>query len=252
MKVPVSLVRHTSLIFMCFLSLNVVNGQTGFKTFKKNPVPVVSAHSSPFRQTLLDYYSFKEEGMEIFGTTKGDWYLKYKAMFDFRCKEPFRGVGISYAGNDSRKTGYTFRLVDNQVVEDSISFLQSKYLYNNADTLRNWGLPPRSVMGIARTEHIIRHLGIEHFKFVATVFDASKYSKFIEVPEAEQANDQMVYMEIFKYPADVDIFLFDFQMNSWMYVESVTVLGDHELELYVLQKFAPRYLENSVQRSVKK
>jgi hypothetical protein len=64
------------------------------------------------------------------------------------------------------------------------------------------------------------------------------------VPEAEQANDNMVYMEIIDYPADADIFLYDFKKDNWEYIESVTISGDHELELYVLQKFEPRYLKD--------
>ena len=56
-------------------------------------------------------------------------------------------------------------------------------------------------------------------------------------------SDLMVMFAIFNYPADFDIFLYDFQINNWVYVESITVSGDHELELYVLQKFEPRYLK---------
>jgi hypothetical protein len=229
------------------LSQNAVKAQIRFKTFKKNPIPIVSTtredYEDPYSgDNLLDYHDFKRQGKSPWAATKGDWYLKYKKMFDFRCKEPFWGVSPRYLKNNYLKSGYKFRLVDNQIIEDSISFLSSKYFSNNTDTLKKWNLPPSN--DNRRTEKIIKLLGLEHFKFVITVFDSKKHSKFIEVPEAEQANDNMVYMEVFKYPADVDIFLFNFQKNNWEYVETVTVSGDHELELYVLQKFEPRYLKD--------
>ncbi|GHT56443.1 hypothetical protein AGMMS49982_23270 [Bacteroidia bacterium] len=128
------------------------------------------------------------------------------------------------------------------MIEDSLQFLLAKYPLNDADTLKKWNLPPSTDHHIEKK--ITLRLGTNHFKFVITVFDSTKNSSLIEVPEAEQANDNMVYMKVFKYPADVDIFLFNFEKNNWEYVESVTVSGDHELELYVLQKFEPRYLEN--------
>jgi len=243
MKALFKLKKQACIAFLCLLCATTTNAQIEFKTFKRNPIPIVSEHSSPFAATLLDYHDFKIEGKSRWATTKGSWYLKYKAMFDFRCKEPFMGVGITYAENGFR-TGYTFRLVDCQIVEDSIGFLKNKYLYNNADTLRRWNLPPRNTMEPARTEGIIRRLGIEYFTFVAVVFDPSKHSKFIEVPESGRENDFMTYMEIFRYPADVDVFVYDFEIDNWVYVGSVTVSGDHELELYVLHRFAPRYLKN--------
>jgi hypothetical protein len=220
-----------------------------FKTFKKAIVPIVSTskedYDNPYRTMRLDYHDFKMQGEDPWSTTKGDWYLKYKKMFDFRCKEPFWGASPTYTKNDYSKMGYLFRLVDNRVVEDSIQFLYSKYFLNNADTLKKWNLPPSNTKNIM--EQIIKRLGLKHFKIVATAFNIKKHRRFVEVPEAEQANDNMVYMSVFKYPAEIDILLYNFKINNWEYVESVTVSGDHELELYVLQKFEPRYLKDCKQ-----
>jgi hypothetical protein len=217
-----------------------------FNTLKKTPIPIVSTakenYEDPYSHYKLDYHNFKMQGEDPWSATKGDWYLKYKKMFDFRCKEPFRGASPVYLKNNYSKSGYLYRLVDNQMIEDSVEFLYNKYFLNNADTLKKWNLPPRNAKN--RTEQIIKRFGLKHFKFVETVFDSKKHSKFIEVPEAEQANDNMVYTEIFKYPADVDILLYNFEIDNWEYIESVTVSGDHELELYVLQKFEPRYLKD--------
>jgi hypothetical protein len=250
MKVHVKLVRvkYTSLILACFIWVNVTNAQNQFKVFQKSPVPIVvnnlgeEYNTNPFGGSSLDYHKFKDEGEDPWSTTQGDWYLKYKAMFDFRCKEQFWGASPAFKKNDYMTSGYKFRLVNSQIIEDSISFLISKYYYNSVDTLKKWNLP--SGNDRKSTEKIIRRLGLEHFKMIECVFDSKKYSKFIEVPEAEQANDNMVYMEVFKYPADIDIFLYNFKIENWEYVESVTVSGDHELELYVLQKFEPRYLKD--------
>ena len=250
MKALVNYMKLASVLLANLICVNATNAQTEFKTFSKNPIPIIVPkhfegkviYEDPYESTKLDYYGFEAEGEEDFGTTKGDWYLKYKAMFDFRCKEPFWGVSPKYQKKDFLKSGYLFRLVNSQIIEDSIQFLINKYYYNNNDTLRNWNL----AIGNSEpsNEKIIKRLGLSHFKFVICVFDSKKHSKYIEVPEAEQANDNMVYMEVFKYPADVDIFLFNFNKNNWEYIETVTVLGDHELELYVLHKFEPRYLKN--------
>jgi hypothetical protein len=224
--------------------------QKKFNPFKKNPIPIVNNNlgleyiTNLYETTKLDYHDFKIQGEDAFAVAaiRGNWYLKYKKMFDFRCKEPFLGGGPKYTENDYRKISYQFRLVDNQGIEDSIQFLLDKYLLNNADTLKKWNLP--SSRDNKRTEKIIERLGLEHFKFIITVFDSKKNSYFIDVPEAEQANDEMVIMRVFKYPADVDIFLYNAKIDNWEYVESISVAGDHELELYVLQKFEPRYLKD--------
>ena len=248
MKAHVNFAKYASLIFSCLLCPTAVKAQMEFKTLKKTPVPIVSTskedYRDPYSGSQLDYHDFKMQGQSQWAATKGDWYLNYKKMFDFRCKEPFRG-SCPVLKKNYLKSCYLYRLVDNQVVEDSIQFLWDKYPLNNEDTLKKWNLPPSDTKN--RTEQIIKRLGLKHFKFVEAVFDSKKHSKFIEVPEAEQANDNMVYMEIFKYPADVDIFFFNFKINNWEYVESVTVSGDHELELYVLQKFEPRYLKDCKQ-----
>jgi hypothetical protein len=235
-------------VFLICSNVTIAQTQQEFKIFKKNPVPVVNNKlgieytSDPYEASKLDYHDFKEQGKSRWAATKGDWYLKYKKMFDFRCKEPFLGGGVKYTKNDYRKTGYRFRLVNNQIIEDSIQFLINKYYYNNNDTLKKWNL----AIGNSEpsNEKIIKRLGLEHFKFVITVFDSKKNTYFIDVPEAEQANDEMVVMRVFKYPADVDILLYNFKIDNWEYIESVTVSGDHELELYVLQKFEPRYLKD--------
>jgi hypothetical protein len=248
MKALVNYIKFTSIIFANLICIdNIATAQTGFKTFKKNPTPIVRLGSiedteDPYSNMVLDYHDFKEQGESPWSSTKGNWYLKYKKMYDFRCKEPFQGGSVKYTKNNYLKSGYLFRLVDNQIIEDSIQFLLGKYLSNNADTLKRWNLP----LHIWKLDmgQLIKRLGQSHFKFVLCVFDHKKYSHFLEVPEAEQANDNMVYMKIFKYPADVDILLYNFQKENWEYVESLTVSGDHELELYILQKFEPRYLEN--------
>jgi hypothetical protein len=223
--------------------------QAQFKTFIKKPVPEIIAKyydgeivvEDPYESTKLDYYYFEEQGTNEWAHTKGDWYLKYKNMFDFRCKEPFWGASPKYSKNDYIKSGYKFRLVDNQTTEDSLLFLLSRYLFNNKDTLKFWHLPPNSDGSI--TEKIIKRLGTEHFKIIIIVFDSRIYNEFIEVAEAEQINDNMVYMEVIKYPAKADVFSYNFEIENWEYVESVTVSGDHELELYILNKFEPRYLK---------
>jgi hypothetical protein len=248
MKVHGKLLKETNIIIICLVfCVSITNAQNQFKTFLKSPVPIVANkldfkyEGNPYASTSLDYHEFKEEGESQWAATQGDWYLKYKAMYDFRCREPFIGVTLNYQKKNYLKSGYLFRLVDNQMIEDSIPFLISKYFYNSADTLKKWNLP--SYNDDQWLEKIIKRLGIEHFKMVECVFDHRKYAYFIDVPEAEQANDIMVEMRLFKYPADVDIFLFNFAINNWEYVESVTVSGDHELELYVLNKFEPRYLQ---------
>jgi hypothetical protein len=251
MKALAKLLKCTGIVLVCVFCTNAVGVQSNGKKieiFQKYPTPIVSNskedYESPYKSVKLDYHDFKMQEENTFAatTTKRDWYLKYKKMFNFKCKEPFWGAGLRYTKKDYRKTGYTFRLVDNQVIEDSISFLISKYYYNNIDTLKRWNLPPSNDNRIV--EKIIKRLETKHFKIIATVFDIKKYRTFIEVPEAEQTNDEMVYMPVFKYPADVDIFIFNFEINNWEYVESITVSGDHELELYVLQKFEPRYLKD--------
>ncbi|GHS87816.1 hypothetical protein FACS1894201_09170 [Bacteroidia bacterium] len=250
MKALVSSIKWASIVLVC-LSCVKVNAQSEYKTFRKKPIPIIAddpkkeyTSMNPYFYSELAYHGFQSQCEDPWPSTseKLDWYMKYKAMFDFRCKEPFWGASPTFTKNDYMTSGYKFRLVDNQMLEDSIQFLWDKYPLNNADTLKIWNLPPNTDHNI--TEKIIKRLGINHFKFVITVFNSRKYGKWIEVPEAEQANDNMVYMEVFKYPADVDIFLFNFEKNNWEYVESVTVSGDHELELYVLQKFEPRYLKN--------
>jgi hypothetical protein len=233
-------------MYLICANVTTAQMQREFKTFKKDPIPVVSNskedYDSPYRTMELDYHDFKMQGEDPWSATKGDWYLKYKKMFDFRCKEPFGGTSPVYTKNDYYKIGYLFRLVDNRIVEDSIQFLLNKYFLNNADSLKKWNLAPSNAKN--RTEQIIKRLGLKHFKFVITVFDSKKNSYFVDVPEAEQSSDIMVVMRVFKYPADVDILLYNFEINNWEYVESVTVSGDHELELYVLQKFEPRYLKD--------
>jgi hypothetical protein len=249
MKARVKLLKYTGAILVCVFCINAIKAQSNgrkIKIFQKSSIPIVSNskedYDSPYRTMKLDYHNFKMQGEDTWSATKGDWYLKYKKMFDFRCKEPFIGGAVKYTRNDYRKIGYLFRLVDNQTVEDSIRFLLDKYPINNADTLKYWGLPP-NIWSLDMGK-LIKRLGQKHFKFVITVFDSKKNSYFIDVPEAEQANDEMVRMRVFKYPADVDILLYNFKIDNWEYVETVTVSGDHELERYVLQKFEPRYLKD--------
>jgi hypothetical protein len=245
MKALVNYINLASVVFVSIVWVNTINAQTKFKTFEKKPIPIAMIDTEdPYSSTKLDYHDFKMQGEETWAFTKGDWYLKYKAMFDFRCKEPFQGGGADYIENDYRKSGYLFRLVDNQVIEDSIQFLLNKYYYNNNDTLRKWNLPPHNYSYDKITREIIKRLGLSHFKFVLCEFEQEKYLEFIDVPEAEQANDIMVSIYKYKYPADVDILLYDFEEEIWLYEESVTVSGDHELEQYVLQKFEPRYLND--------
>jgi hypothetical protein len=228
--------------------VTIAQTQREFKTFKKDPIPIVNNKlgveytTDPYSSMKIDYHDFKMQEEDSRSLTKGNWYLKYKKMFDFRCKEPFWGASPKYLKNNYLKSGYKFRLVDNQMIEDSIKFLLNKYLFNNDDTLKRWNL----AIGNSEPSNkkIINRLGLEHFKFVITVFNAKKNAHLIEVPEAEQANDNMVYMEIIDYPADADIFLYNFRKENWEYVESVTVSGDHELELYVLWNFEPRYLKD--------
>ncbi|WP_158648456.1 hypothetical protein [Candidatus Symbiothrix dinenymphae] len=244
MKALANLLQKTVivLIILCQTTIITAQMQSEFNVFVKNPVPIVNNKLGagytvlPYDVLELDYHAFKMQG------ENNDWYLKYKDMYDFRCKEPFLEGGPTYTKKDYFKQSYKFRLVDNQKVEDSIQFLLNKYHLNNVDTLKKWNLPA-NIWNLDMANFIER-LGQQHFKFVITVFDNKKYASYIDVPEAEQMNDEMVIMRVFKYPADVDIFLFNFEKNNWEYVESVTVSGDHELELYVLQKFEPRYLEN--------
>lgn len=243
MKAPVNSMYFSAMLIIlgCILSQNLLS-QDNFKTFIKKSSSILVSKSTDYRANFydsgqLDYHAFKLECQGSNGELVQNWYEKYKLMFDFQCKEPFYSNGVR-----NNTTGYLFRLVDNQQIEDSIAFLKNKYFYNSNDTLRKWNLPLGDIE--QKDKKIIKRLGLNHFKFINCVFEHKKYLTFIEVPEAEQANDNMVFMHLFKYPADVDIFIYDFMLDNWVYVESVTVSGDHELELYVLTKFEPRYLFN--------
>jgi hypothetical protein len=247
MKVLINLLKTTNVIMFLLLSSNIF-AQSEFQTYSKSNVPFVNNKLgkefivSPYSTNELDYHLFKREGEDPWSATQGDWYLRYKAMFDFRYKEPFFAGGPVYTKKDYLKGSYKFILIDNQIIEDSLAILLDKYLLNNKDTLKKWNLPANN--DVNKMQKIINRLGVEHFDFVLTVFNLDQNAHYIDVPEAEQTDDEMVALRLFKYPADVDIFLFNFTINNWKYIESVTVSGDHELELYVLQKFEPRYLEN--------
>ena len=123
MKVLVNYLNQSIiLIVCCFILGNKVNAQTNVNVFKKNDIPIVNINMgkeyliSPYDASKLDYHNFKLEGESKFAYTKGDWYLKYKQMFDFRCKEPFFGGGPTYLKNDYPKIIYQFRLLDNQII----------------------------------------------------------------------------------------------------------------------------------------
>ncbi len=89
MKALVNLVKYASIILTCYVTLSTVDAQT--KIFKKNLSSVIVSNSkddyeSPYSSIKLDYHSFKAEGESPWEYTKGDCYIKYKAMYDFRCK----------------------------------------------------------------------------------------------------------------------------------------------------------------------
>jgi hypothetical protein len=245
MKAHVKSPKTMSVIFLYLACLNISYAQVDLKIFYKEPKPIVNNReyrTSPYSSVGLDYHEFiaQKEGDPQVKKSK-DWFLHYKQMYNFKCREPFVSGGWEYTKKDYSKSGYIFRLVDNQIIEDSIGFLSSKYSANDADTLKKWMLPPK--IWDFTMEDAVKRLGKKHFKFVGVAFNAKKAEYYIDVPEAEKANDEMVIMRLFKYPADVDILLYNFEIENWEYVESVTVSGDHELELYILNKFEPRYLK---------
>lgn len=236
----IKIIMVFQILFM--LTSFIYGQQNEYKTLKKTPVPIIKKESTPYSTLELDYHEFEAQEKDPWSDQPKGWSAKYKKMFDFRCKEPFLGGAMTYLNKDYQKLGYEFRLVNTQNIEDSIQFLLSIYSYNSKDSLRQYGLPLE--IWNFTINYLIERLGRQNFKFVAITFNYNLYGKIIEVPEAEQANDNMVYMRTFKYPAEVDVFLYDWSIDNWNYIESLKVSGDHELELYVLQKFEPRYLEN--------
>ena len=103
--------------------------------FKKNDIPIVNINMgkdyliSPYDASKLDYHNFKLEGESKFAYTKGDWYLKYKQMFDFRCKEPFFGGGPTYLKNDYPKISYQLTSSKLKPISWILIFASSSFIF---------------------------------------------------------------------------------------------------------------------------